>query len=163
MELLTRIVAQFEKFEPKPYKDPVGKLSIGFGHLIKPGEAFTHPMSYNEALALLDEDLDEARHAVDRLFRHVLLSEHERDALTSFTFNLGEGRVEDSTLRQKLILGNRLAAAHEFTRWVWGTHPDGTKERLPGLVKRRDVESVWFLGASAFTVSRLAGIDIEGD
>jgi lysozyme len=163
MELLTRLVAHFEGYQPKKYLCPAGKPTIGFGHLIKPGEAFQEPMSYSEALALLDDDLGESRRDVERLFRQTPLAVHERDALTSFAFNLGWPLLEGSTLRRKIQQGERLEAASEFTRWVWATDPaTGMKVKLPGLVKRRDVESVLFLGASPFTVARVAGVPLEG-
>lgn len=166
MSLLSRVVAAFEHFEPTPYLDPVGLPSIAFGHLIKPGETFNAPMSRGAAYLLLEKDLGEARRAVDRLFRGVFLSEYEFDALTSFTFNLGQMHVADSTLRNKVLNGDKIAASHEFCRWIYGTRKtqDGhVKVKLPGLIKRRDVESVWFLGAHPETVARLAGADPADD
>jgi len=163
MDLLTRVVAQFESFRPSPYADPVGKMTIGLGHLIKNGEALATPMTEEQGMKLLASDLDHHRRYVDALFHGVYLAPYEIQALTSFCFNTGPTNLSTSTLRKRIIDGDRRAAAHEFIRWVWATHDDGTKVRLPGLVKRRDVESIWFAGAHPHTIARLAGIPADTD
>lgn len=163
MDLLTRVVAAFEAFSGNAYPDAGGKLTIGYGHMLKPGEFFPDGITREQALALLQADLRIARSAVDDLFHGVYLSPHEWDALTSFTFNVGAGALRDSTLRQHALSGTTATAGHEFLRWVYTTMPDGTKKKLPGLVRRRDCESVWFLGAHPDTVSRIAGAPVEDD
>lgn len=163
MSLLTRVVAAFEHFEPRIYPDPVGIPTVGFGHVIRPGEEIATPISLEAALLLLDKDLSFAQKAVDRLFRGVFLSDCEIQALTSFTFNVGEENVEKSTLRHRARVGDRVGAAHEFTRWIYATGGGGRKVKLPGLVRRRDVESCWWLGAHPDTVARLAGADPEAE
>ncbi len=157
MELLTRVVAAFETFSPVIYPDPVGKPTLGFGHLIRPDDNFGGAISREEGLALLESDLRAARASVDELFHSVYLNPHEWDALTCFNFNVGAGALRDSTLRQRVLTGTKEAAAHEFLRWVYATAPKGEKKKIPGLIRRRDCESVWFLGAHPATVARLAG------
>ena len=163
MDLLTRVVAAFEKFSPTVYLDAVGKATVGYGHLVQPGEKFDHPLSAEEGRALLESDLRQARAAVDDVFHTVYLAPQEWDALTSFVFNLGPENLRASTLRQRVLTGMRADAAHEFIKWVWATAPDGTKKKLAGLVRRRDCESVWFLGAHPDTVARIAGAPLEDE
>lgn len=163
MDLLTRVVAAFEAFRPEVYLDAGGKPTVGWGHLLKPGEDFAGGLTREEALLLLEADLRSSRHAVDELFRGVYLAPHEWDALTSLVFNVGAGALRESTLRQHVLTGTNAAAAHEFLRWVHATMPDGTKQKLPGLVRRRDCESCWFLGAHPATVARMAGAPPEDD
>ena len=62
-----------------------------------------------------------------------------------FTFNLGAGRLQTSTLRRRLNQRDWLAAGQELRRWVYG----GGKI-LPGLVARREAE-ITFLIAGAKT------------
>ena len=162
-DLLLKVVAKLEGFEPVPAPDPVGLYTVGYGHKVKPGEEFARPLSHGEALLLLEKDLEAHRKDVDRLFRGVFLASHEVEALTSFTFNVGASRIMESTLRRRVLHADRMGAAHEFCRWVWDTERDGTKIRLPGLVRRRDLESVWFLGAHPHTVARMAGLDPGSD
>jgi lysozyme len=163
MELLTRLVAAFEGYRARKYLCPAGKWTQGYGHVIRPGETLPESLSHSDALVLLGEDLDDARRDVERIFRGIRLADHECDALTSFCMNLGADQLESSTLKKRVLESDRLGASREFTRWVWATDPaTGMKVKLPGLVKRRDVESVLFLGASPFTVARVAGVPLEG-
>ena len=57
-------------------------------------------------------------------------------AIVDFTFNLGSGNLQASTLRRKILEGDREAAKVELMRWV-----RGGGRVLPGLVKRRRAES----------------------
>jgi lysozyme len=54
-------------------------------------------------------------------------------AIVDFTFNLGAGRLQTSTLRRRVNQRNWPSAASELRRWVYG----GGKV-LPGLVSRRE-------------------------
>ena len=70
------------------------------------------------------------------------------DALVSFTFNLGEERLAQSTLLKKLNLRDYHAAAAEFPKWVKAT-VRGKKITLPGLVRRRAAERAMFVNQEA--------------
>ena len=62
-------------------------------------------------------------------------SEGRLSAIVDFTFNLGAGRLQTSTLRRRINQRDWGAAATELRRWVYG----GGKV-LPGLVTRREAE-----------------------
>jgi lysozyme len=62
-------------------------------------------------------------------------------AIVDFTFNLGAGRLQTSTLRRRVNQRDWENAANELRRWVHG----GGKV-LPGLVTRREAEVGYFLG-----------------
>ncbi|QNT25238.1 lysozyme [Ralstonia solanacearum] len=116
-----------------PYVCPAGFWTIGYGHLCDS----THPpISEDEAEAYLARDLVTALDATLR-FCPVLATEPEERlaAIVDFTFNLGAGRLQTSTLRRRVNQRDWLAAASELCRWVYG----GGKA-LPGLVLRRDIE-----------------------
>ena len=57
-------------------------------------------------------------------------------AIVDFTFNLGAGRLQTSTLRRRINQRDWTSAASELRRWVYG----GGKV-LPGLVARREAEA----------------------
>ena len=61
-------------------------------------------------------------------------------SIVDFTFNLGAGRLQTSTLRRRINQRDWAAAATELLRWVYG----GGKV-LPGLVTRREAEIAWLL------------------
>ncbi len=56
-------------------------------------------------------------------------------AIVDFTFNLGAGRLQTSTLRRRVNQQDWVAALQELRRWVYG----GGKV-LHGLVARREAE-----------------------
>ena len=80
-------------------------------------------------------DLVMAERAVLRLIQ-ARLADDQFDAMVSFTFNLGAGALQRSTLRRKINREEHAAVPAEFRRWVWA---GGRK--LKGLVMRREAEA----------------------
>lgn len=121
-----------------PYLCPAGYWTIGYGHLCDPKHP---PITEAEAEAYLAQDLKAALAATLR-YCPVLATEPENRlaAIVDFTFNLGAGRLQTSTLRRRVNQRDWVAAAQELRRWVHG----GGKV-LPGLVSRRDAEVAWLL------------------
>jgi len=130
------LVKKFEGFYADKYVCPAGFLTIGYGHLWKIGMPET--CTEEQAEEWLAEDLVDAEKSVKRLIS-LPLTQHQFDALVSFTFNCGGGALQRSTLRSKLNRGEYENAADEFKKWVWG---GGRK--LPGLVLRRQAEHYLF-------------------
>lgn len=129
------IIKQAEGLELKAYRDTGGVLTIGFGHTagVKPGQVITEAM----ADQLLAEDVADAEAAVRRLFP--ITTPNQFDALVSFTYNLGEGQVKESTLRRLHNEGDYAGAKAQFARWRF----DNGRE-LSGLVKRRAAEAALY-------------------
>jgi len=119
---------------PYPYICPAGYPTIGYGHLCDPKHP---PITEVEAEAYLAQDLKVALAATLR-YCPVLATEPEGRlaAIVDFTFNLGAGRLQTSTLRRRVNQRDWPAVAMELRRWVYG----GGK-MLPGLVARRDLEA----------------------
>ena len=117
-----------------PYVCPAGYWTIGYGHLCDPKHP---PITKGEAEAYLAQDLKVALAATLR-YCPVLAAEPEGRlaAIVDFTFNLGAGRLQTSTLRRRVNERDWKAAALELRRWVYG----GGKV-LPGLVARRNLEA----------------------
>lgn len=61
-------------------------------------------------------------------------------AITDFTFNLGAGRLQTSTLRRRINERNWEEAGDELLRWT-----RGGGRVLPGLVRRREAERALLL------------------
>jgi lysozyme len=97
-------------------------------------------LTQQEAEDILEHDLQKFAYGVLRLINKVKLEPHEHAALISFSYNLGLGNLQNSTLRMKLNRNERLAAANEFPKWV---RAGGRK--LRGLVLRRQAEKELFL------------------
>ena len=117
-----------------PYICPAGYWTIGYGHLCDPKHL---PITETEAEVYLARDLQTALAATLR-YCPVLAAEPEGrlSAIVDFTFNLGAGRLQTSTLRRRINQRDWVAAVQELRRWVYG----GGKV-LPGLIARREVEA----------------------
>jgi lysozyme len=131
------LIKRFEGLMLEPYKDVGGKLTIGYGHLIRPGEYFTQ-VTEKEAEALLLKDVAVAEAVVKRNVK-VRINAQQYSALVSLVYNVGQGHFEDSTLLELLNKGDYNGASKQFMRWV---HVDG--DRIKGLVTRRLAEKELF-------------------
>lgn len=132
------LIKSFESFSDKVYICPAGYKTIGFGHVVKEGENFEHEVSLFEAERLLYNDAQFAEHAVMRLIQ-APLTQHQFDALVSFTFNLGSGALQRSKLRRIVNREEHEDVPQEFLRWVWA---GGRK--LKGLIRRRQAEGALY-------------------
>ena len=130
------IIKQSEGLKLEAYLCPAGIPTIGYGHTR--GVKLGQKISVAQAEVFLDHDYEEAEDAVKRLIT-VPLTDNQLGALTSFVFNLGEGRLLGSTLRRKLNTGDYKGAAAEFDKWVYA----GDK-KLNGLIARRAAERKLF-------------------
>lgn len=129
------LIKKFEGLKLKVYKCPAGIWTVGYGHT---GSDVYPGLTINAETAgkLLDEDLRKFERAVDRLVK-VSLRQSQFDALVSFTYNLGEGNLEKSTLLRKVNTNpGDPAIANEFLRW----DKAGGKV-LAGLTERRKAEA----------------------
>ena len=118
------------------YEDAAGVPTIGYGHT--KGVRMGDKISAYWAQELLREDIEEVEWQVKEL--KVARTEGQLDALVSFAFNVGIGRLMRSALLKAIRNGGSKAAiTREFKRWVFA----GGK-KMPGLVKRREWEAKRF-------------------
>lgn len=136
------LAKRFEGFHRVPKSDPgraysyicpAGFHTIGYGHLCDPAHP---PITEIEAEDYLAADMQIALAATLR-YCPVLATEPEGRlaAIVDFTFNLGAGRLQMSTLRRRVNQRDWVAAGQELRRWIYG---GGVV--LPGLVVRREAE-----------------------
>lgn len=128
------LIKKSEGFRGQVYRDVAGFPTIGYGHLIKPGETFPNGITEPQAAAILSSDVQEAEQAVARLVK-VALTQGQFDALVDFCFNLGAGRLASSTLLRDLNAGNHNSAAAQLLSW---DHAGGVV--VSGLKARREAE-----------------------
>ena len=118
------------------YEDAAGVPTIGYGHT--KGVRMGDKISAYWAKELLREDIEEVEWQVKEL--KVARTEGQLDALVSFAFNVGIGRLMRSALLKAIRNGgSKTAITREFKRWVFA----GGK-KMPGLVKRREWEAKRF-------------------
>lgn len=130
------LIRRFEGFSAEVYRCPAGFLTVGYGHRVAQAEA---PISRDMAERWLQEDAAVAARAIRRLIA-VPLTQGQFDALVSFTFNLGAGALERSTLRQVINRGEHEEAPRQLLRWVYA----GGRV-LRGLVLRRQAEALLYI------------------
>ena len=135
------LIKRFEGFESEIYLDAAGYPTIGYGHLLRKGEAdmFKNGISTEAGEALLIKNVLSAECAVLRLVR-VPLTDGQFDALVSFTYNLGSGAFQRSTLRRKVNREEHDEVPEQFMRWIWAGG-----RRLRGLIRRREEESLHYI------------------
>lgn len=132
------LIKRFEGFSRTVYFCPAGYPTIGYGHVVREIENFSCGITEEEAEDILREDLIIAERSVLRLV-NVPLTDGQFDALVSFTYNLGGGAFQRSTLRRKINREEHADVPEQFMRWVWA---GGRK--LNGLIRRRKAEAALY-------------------
>jgi lysozyme len=136
------LIKKFEGIRLRGYLDPIGLLTIGYGHLVKAGETFklNSVISEYDAQALLLNDVRWAENAVNGNV-NVKLEQHQFDALVSLVFNIGQTNFLRSSCLKYLNRGWYSSAGRRILPFVFA---GGRK--LPGLIRRRRAEYNLFRG-----------------
>lgn len=136
-----QLIKDFEGWYSRPYLDPVGIPTIGYG--------FTYYLPGRRRVTMQDMPLTRA--AGDRMLADILsyyendvlrlvkrpLRQQQFDALVSFAYNLGATNLNKSTLLKKINMDPEdKRIADEFMKW----DKAGGKV-LSGLVRRRAAEA----------------------
>ena len=136
-KLLFEKLMECEGCRLEAYLDEAGVPTIGYGHTkgVRMGDKISEYWARN----LLKEDVEYFAQRVERL--GVCRTQGQLDALTSFAFNMGLGRLRKSTLLRMIKRGGSASEiCREFKRWVYA----GGK-KMPGLERRREWEAARFL------------------
>jgi lysozyme len=149
------MVKHHEGVRNKPYLCPAKLWTVGVGHVLYPEQA-NIPVSDRiqfklrpedariwsdaEVDYLLAKDLARFERGVARLCPNTIGNQGRFDSLVSFSFNVGLGNLQRSSLRMKNNRGEFEEAAEEFMKWT-----KGGGRVLPGLVKRRMDERALYL------------------
>ena len=144
-----QIIKNFEGLRLNAYRDSAGVWTIGYGSTryhdgksVKTGDKLA---SETQASALFSNTLAYYEDAVNHLVK-VPLNQHQFDALVSFTYNLGTGALQESTLLRKLNANDYSGAADQFLLWDKITDSlTGQKKVLDLLTQRRREERALFL------------------
>lgn len=148
------ILKDIEKFRPTPYLDSAGKQTIGYGHVILPGDTHSAAnlagITQEQARELLRADCETAENYINAtmagkgtLNDGYRLTQNQYDALVLLVFNIGVTAYRSSTLLRYLQLGDMDGAAEQFPVWNKIT-VKGKKQVCQGLVARRAIERLLF-------------------
>jgi lysozyme len=150
------MIKHHEGVRTKPYRCPALLWTVGVGHVIDPNHirvpfeerkslaipsGWDRVLSMGEVNDILAKDLVTFERGVLRLCP-TGLTQSRFDALVSFSFNVGLGNLQRSTIRQRHNRGDFEGTAEAFMDW---TKAGG--KVLPGLVKRRKDEAALYLEA----------------
>lgn len=139
------LVVHFEGTVYRTYVDPVGIVTSCTGHTgpeLELGQRFTKEQC-DEQLAS-----DLFKHSSDLDCITAPLTDYQRAAYLSFTFNVGKKAFCGSTLVRRANAGDTRGACAELSRWTMA----GGRE-LPGLVRRRAAERAMCEGRISATRS----------
>lgn len=137
-----------------PYADPVGILTIGWGHAIVFGKKmlrnnpsdkalakriYPNGISISEAEELLRQDIENHTNGIRNMIK-VPLNDNQFSAVASLAFNIGVNAFRRSSVLTNINKENFLKAADAFRMWN-----KASGRILKGLVRRREAERELFL------------------
>jgi len=136
-----------EGFFARVYDDGVGNQTIGYGHMLQPGESFARGLTELKARDLLAQDVARiVNPALDRVTTP--LTQNQVDALGSFIYNVGPGNFK------RFILPALNARNFEYVSTRMANFVRGANQRtgelvtLRGLIRRRHDEVAQFLSGA---------------
>ena len=150
------MIAHHEGVRTKPYRCPARLWTVGVGHVIDPNharvpfeernnlaipEGWNRVFTMGEVDAILAKDLERFERGVLKYCPSAGSRQAWLDSLVSFSFNLGLGTLQRSTLRQRHNRGDYEGAANELLKYCKA----GGKV-LKGLENRRKDERALYLG-----------------
>ena len=150
-----KMIAHHEGVRLKPYRCPARLWTVGVGHVIDPyharvpfeernnlaiPEGWNRVFTMGEVDAILAKDLERFERGVLKYCPSAGSRQAWLDSLVSFSFNLGLGTLQRSTLRQKHNRGDYQGAADELLKYCKA----GGKV-LRGLENRRKDERALYL------------------
>lgn len=142
IKLVVSLCVLFEGLYLKPYLCPAGIPTIGIGSTRYENGVRVSltdpPITKERAYEMLMWELQhECVPRVLKLCANLpIWGPGAVAAILDFTYNLGSGNLQGSTLRKKILANDKVAAKEELMKWVKG----GGKV-LPGLVRRRAAEA----------------------
>lgn len=133
----------------RAYYDKAHVLTIGVGHVITAADRAERGwgegtvITHEQAMELLAEDVAHAEGAVNG-YVAVAMTQHQFDALVSFTYNCGAGALEKSDVLHLLNASDYAGAAAAFQNWAHDVE-HGQLVVDPDLLARRKAEAAIFL------------------
>ena len=154
-EKALKMISHHEGIRLKPYRCPARLWTVGVGHVIDPNhvrvpfdersyleipDGWNRILTMEEVDVILAQDLKRFERGVLRYCPSAGTKQSWMDALVSFSFNVGLGTLQRSTLRQKHNRGDYDGAADEFLKYSLAAG-----KVLKGLLNRRKDERAMYL------------------
>ena len=124
-----------EGFSIKPYKDQLGHLTIGYGHLILSNEKFLlkKQISKKELEQIFENDFKKALNNFNNKLKLFTSNKKEAELLIEMTFQLGiKGCLKFKNLLKNMRKGNKHLVCFEMMDSLWYKQ---TPYRVKALIK----------------------------
>jgi lysozyme len=124
-----------EGFSSKPYKDQLGYLTIGYGHLILPNEniLLKKQIQKKELEEIFEKDFKKALGNFNNTFKLLTLNEKESELLIEMIFQLGiKGCLKFKNLIKNIKKGNKHLVCFDMMDSLWYKQ---TPNRVKTLIK----------------------------
>ena len=124
-----------EGFSSKPYKDQLGYLTIGYGHLILPNEniLLKKQIHKKELEEIFEKDFNKALSKFNNTFKSFTLNEKESDLLIEMIFQLGiKGCLKFKNLIKNIRKTNKHLVCFDMMDSLWYKQ---TPNRVKTLIK----------------------------
>ena len=111
-----------EGFSSKPYKDQLGYLTIGYGHLILPNEniLLKKQIHKKELEEIFEKDFKKALSDFNSAFKSLTLNEKESELLIEMIFQLGiKGCLKFKNLIKNIKKGNKHLVCFDMMDSLW--------------------------------------------
>ena len=132
---LKKRIKKNEGFSLKPYKDQLGYLTIGYGHLILPNETYLLKNKTNKPQlnSIFDQDFERALGDYKRFLKQKHHNRKDKELLIEMTYQMGVKRV----LRFKKLISNmqknkKHLVCFEMMDSLWYTQ---TPNRVKNLIR----------------------------
>ena len=124
-----------EGFSLKPYKDQLGNLTIGYGHLILSNEKFLlkKQIHKKELEQIFENDFKKALNNFNIKLKFLTSNEKEAELLIEMIFQLGiKGCLKFNNLLKNMRKGNKYLVCFEMMDSLWYKQ---TPYRVKTLIK----------------------------
>ena len=132
---LKKRIKKNEGFSLKPYKDQLGYLTIGYGHLILPNETYLLKNKTNKPQlnSIFDQDFERALKDYKRFIKQKYHNRKDKELLIEMTYQMGAKRV----LKFKKLISNmqknkKHLVCFEMMDSLWYTQ---TPNRVKNLIR----------------------------
>ena len=124
-----------EGFSSKPYKDQLGYLTIGYGHLILPNENILLKKQIHKKVLeeIFEKDFKKALSDFNNTFKSLTLNKKESELLIEMIFQLGiKGCLKFKNLIKNIKKGNKHLVCFDMMDSLWYKQ---TPNRVKTLIK----------------------------
>ncbi len=126
--------------KPVNPNEPLPKgATIGYGHLVKPGEYFSNGITERQAIALLRSDIAVAERAVQNNITSNL-TQNQYDALVSLAYNIGASAFKNSTVVKYINNPDFHSSIYSDLESAWKAWNRTQGKVSNGLINRRQNE-----------------------